>query len=319
MYSQQYENKVYTCQRCQENGRRCVVVPKASASKESSFVGLAKFAWAGYVLECHKCGVIYRSRSQWYGNPEPEHQGVVATEIAHVWPGVRSLQGTHNAARRVLDSVTALSGTVSEVSSAPAANLARWAADQVAPAYWRPNADITACTSCKQKFSATDTLHHCRGCGEGFCQPCSDYLRPCPERGWGFQAVRVCKPCYNVGEPGTPETPQQEVQVRRVGETVYGTVTGLATALEFPISVLKDSARPEYWVPDAEISSCSVCDRGLGATATTGSQGNSRVHHCRQCGRGVCGSCSATRRPVPTRGWDTPVRVCDDCLMEPSL
>ena len=62
---------------------------------------------------------------------------------------VRSLQGTHNAARRVLDSVTSISGSVSEVtiflgvglelnivycekvSSAPAANLARWAADQV--------------------------------------------------------------------------------------------------------------------------------------------------------------------------------------------
>ena len=35
-----------------------------------------------YIVHC-------RSRSQWYGNPEPEHQGVVATEIAHVWPGVR--------------------------------------------------------------------------------------------------------------------------------------------------------------------------------------------------------------------------------------
>ena len=39
----------------------------------------------------------------------------------------------------------------------------------------------------------------------------------------------------------------------------------------------------------------AFCTRGLGATASTGSQGNSRVHHCRQCGRGVCGSCSATR------------------------
>jgi len=113
-------------------------------------VGLAKFAWAGFVLECQKCGVIYRSRQQWYGNTDPEHQGVVFTEIAHVWPGVRSLQGTHNAARRVLDSVTALSGTVSEVSGAPAANLARWAADQVAPAYWRPNAEITSCRQCLQ-------------------------------------------------------------------------------------------------------------------------------------------------------------------------
>lgn len=322
-YSQQYENKVYTCQKCQVNGRRCVVVPKAAASKESSLVGLAKFAWAGFVLECQKCGVIYRSRQQWYGNTDPEHQGVVFTEIAHVWPGVRSLQGTHNAARRVLDSVTALSGTVTEVSGAPAANLARWAADQVAPAYWRPNAEITSCRQCNQRFGATDKIHHCRACGEGFCQPCSQYLRPCPERGWGFQPVRVCHSCYAVPDSGVIEVSKpcqepQEVQVRRVGETVYGTVSSIATALEFPISVLKDSARPEYWVPDAEISSCSVCDREIGSSAPSSQEGN-RVHHCRQCGRGVCGPCSGTRRPVPSRGWDTPVRVCDDCLMEPNI
>ena len=141
--------------------------------------------------------------------------------------------------------------------------------------------------------------------------------------------------------------------MRKVGETVYGTVTSLATAFEFPISVLKvrsvpcfaksvkgkdyydvfsqDSARPEYWVPDAEITSCSVCDRfsplislflsahlfptsvflsrPIGSTTPAGQQAQ-RVHHCRQvlhfqnhppdlfltqCGRGVCASCSATR------------------------
>ena len=114
-------------------------------------------------------------------------------------------------------------------------------------------------------------------------------------------------------------------KVRKVGETVYGTVTSLATAFEFPISVLKvrnvlcfaksvrgkdnydvfsqDSARPEYWVPDAEITSCSVCDRfyslispfssvflhpswiflprPIGSTTPAGQQAQ-RVHHCRQ-------------------------------------
>ena len=25
------------------------------------------------------------------------------------------------------------------------------------------------------RFGITDTLHHCRACGEGFCHPCSDY------------------------------------------------------------------------------------------------------------------------------------------------
>jgi len=321
IFSVQYENKIYTCQKCQENGRKCVVVPKASSSKEGSIVGLAKFAWSGFVLECQKCGVIYRSRQQWYGNTDPEHQGVVHTEIAHVWPGVRSLQGTQNAARRILDSMTLISGTVSDVSSAPAASLARWAADQVAPSYWRPNADIINCHHCSKRFDTTDKIHHCRACGEGFCSTCSAFQRPVPERGWGYQAVRVCKPCYNataqgVLEPSGPSLEPNEVQVRKVGETVYGTVSSLATALEFPISILKDSARPDYWVPDQEISSCAVCDKEIGVPAP-GSQECIRVHHCRQCGQGVCNDCSGTRRPVPTRGWDTPVRVCDDCLMMP--
>lgn len=328
IYSAQYENKIFTCQRCQENGRRCIVVPKASSSKEGSIIGLAKYAWSGYVLECQKCGVIYRSRQQWYGNTDPEYQGIVHTEIAHVWPGVRSLQGTQNAARRLLDSMTALSGTVSEVSSAPAASIGRWAADQVAPAYWRPNADIINCHNCNKRFDGTDKIHHCRACGEGFCSTCSNYQRPVPDRGWGYAAVRVCKPCYNMTaderiEGVVSNSEPNEVQVRKVGETVYGTVSSLATAFEFPINIIKDSARPDYWVPDSEITKCSVCDKDIGNNMSTSqSSSNSqdmctRVHHCRQCGQGVCNACSSTRRPVPHRGWDTPVRVCDDCLLMP--
>ena len=143
--------------------------------------------------------------------------------------------------------------------------------------------------------------------------------------------MRVCKPCYSATDDGVlessgPNLEPNEVQVRKVGETVYGTVSSLATALEMPINMIKDSARPDYWVPDSEITHCSVCDKTIG-TAAVSSSGSSnggaeqclRVHHCRQCGQGVCNGCSATRRPVPTRGWDTPVRVCDDCLMMPPL
>ncbi len=50
-------------------------------------MGLAKYAWSGYVLECPNCGIIYRSRQYWYGNQDPE-KSVVRTEIRHVWPGV---------------------------------------------------------------------------------------------------------------------------------------------------------------------------------------------------------------------------------------
>jgi zinc finger FYVE domain-containing protein 1 len=56
-------------------------------------VGLATYAWSGFVLECRFCGVIYRSRQHWYGNETPESMEVVHTDISHIWPGTRTLQG----------------------------------------------------------------------------------------------------------------------------------------------------------------------------------------------------------------------------------
>ena len=47
-----------------------------------------------YVLECPMCGVIYRSRQYWYGNPD--HEGrITRSKIIHLWPGVCSL-GSHD-------------------------------------------------------------------------------------------------------------------------------------------------------------------------------------------------------------------------------
>ena len=113
----------------------------------------------------------------------------------------------------------------------------------------------------------------------------------------------MCQPCYSATQDGVlevsgPNIEPNEVHVRKVGETVVGTVSSLATALEYPINIIKDSARPDYWVPDSEISQCSVCDRGLstGGEVREGGEERGRVHHCRQCGQGVCNSCSATRR-----------------------
>lgn len=143
-YSVQYDNRVYTCkvssssvscclslvrwrgvtslystplQACYEGGKEVIVVPKTSASSDSPWMGLAKYAWSGYVaatfrvasqplpssrfsqsfslhryvIECPNCGVIYRSRQYWYGNQDPVDT-VVRTEIKHVWPGVRNPQ-----------------------------------------------------------------------------------------------------------------------------------------------------------------------------------------------------------------------------------
>lgn len=71
-------------------------------------------------------------------------------------------------------------------------------------------------------------------------------------------------------------------------------------------AVIKDSARPSYWVPDVDIKECCVC-------ATAFAPPRFKPHHCRDCGAGVCPRCSQRRRPVPHRGWMDPVRVCDNC------
>ncbi len=179
--------------RCHQNGRRVEVVHKASSAKDSAFTAALSYVWSGNVLECSNCGVIYRDREKWQGNLDPEKTGQVIAEVTHIWPGERSLQGTHNAARRFLDSVNHLSGTVSSFSAAPTASVSRWMADQVSPDYWRPNKDIGHCHACNGKFEETQSPHHCRACGEGFCGPCSTYKRPCSERGWGEEPQRSCK------------------------------------------------------------------------------------------------------------------------------
>ena len=58
-----------------------------------------------------------------------------------------------------------------------------------------------ACHGCQKVFEEADRKHHCRSCGEGFCQPCSSHRMPVPERGWGNSPVRVCKACYRQGGP----------------------------------------------------------------------------------------------------------------------
>ena len=79
--------------RCYNNGRRVIVVPKASAAESSTLGAIASNLWTGYVLECGTCGVIFKSRENWFDNAEPDKCGVVHTSVCHMWPGLRAPQG----------------------------------------------------------------------------------------------------------------------------------------------------------------------------------------------------------------------------------
>uniref|UniRef100_A0A6G1SGL5 Zinc finger FYVE domain-containing protein 1 n=1 Tax=Aceria tosichella TaxID=561515 RepID=A0A6G1SGL5_9ACAR len=196
VYQHQFNNHILYCRACHERGETVFVTPKTCSSNESPWVGLAKYAWAGYVLECPRCGVIHRNRQYWFGNKD-NWESTVRTEIKHVWPGeLNKMQAAQNAAQRVLDSVNYITETVTTISAKPTKMVSEWVADQIAPNYWIPNSMILHCALCNAEFGQYDQKHHCRLCGNGLCSTCSSKSKPVPERGWGEMSVRVCDRCY---------------------------------------------------------------------------------------------------------------------------
>ncbi|KAL4238677.1 Zinc finger FYVE domain-containing protein 1 [Mactra antiquata] len=303
-YQHQFENKVYFCKKCHRDGKEVRVVPKTSSSKDNVWLGVAKYVWSGDVLECKNCGIIFRSRQYWYGNPEVEN--VVHEEVAHVWPeGDKFLIGTHNAARKLIDGISYVAESIGTVSAKPTKVMTDWMTDQIAPSYWVPNSKIKKCNNCEKRLTE-EQKHHCRACGQGFCDDCTSKRRIVPERGWTTE-VRVCDSCYrpNMTDSNSSTNSDTQVTARKVGESISTAIDVMATAVNYPLGMLKDSARPAYWVPDDQITSCCVCDTEFSIKLP--------IHHCRACGQGVCDKCSMKRLPVPLRGWDYPVRVCDRC------
>lgn len=339
-YKAQFRNRVYICKVCYENGVESIVHPKTSETQDSPLVGLAKYAWSGYVLECPECGVIYRSRQFWYGNKDPV-ENTVRSEIKHVWPGTLMLCNNQNAARRILDGVNNLANSITEVSAKPTKVVTNWVTDQVAPSYWTPNYLILECSSCGHDFDDYEKKHHCRACGNGFCDGCTQHYIPVPERGWGDIPVRVCNSCFEksglqdcgqdpdkidvedllealddceeieTGDLVSVKTSQNipalhdpgVVTSRKVTEKVHSTLSYLTST---PLEYLVDSARPDYWIPNHDIIYCNHCKKVF--------KQNESKHHCRSCGQGFCNECSKQRQSVPSRGWDYPVRVCEGCI-----
>ncbi|CAF0730903.1 unnamed protein product [Brachionus calyciflorus] len=323
-YDHQYDNKVYVCKYCHESGKEVIVVPKTAASSDNSLVGIVKYTYSGYVLECPHHGIIFRSRQYWYGNPDPE--SVVRTELKHIWSGQQNNVGTsHNLSRKIIDNVSYLGESIQSISAKPASVAKQWMADKVAPTYWVPNSEILNCLTCKKSFEETgERKHHCRGCGKGFCDKCSSKRKVIS---WWSQSdkVRVCNSCYEkniIEEPPSlvalknnqrnssntfsALTGNNDVIVRKVTESVQETIGLISYATKIPLDVLKESARPSYWKPDSECIKCALCQKDFDELLL--------LHHCRSCGNGVCHNCSSHLRPVPSRGWETPVRVCNNCV-----
>ncbi|KAI9266057.1 armadillo-type protein [Sporodiniella umbellata] len=63
---------------------------------------------------------------------------------------------------------------------------------------WINDVDVTSCYSCHNTFGPLRRRHHCRNCGNIFCQDCSSRNVPLPQLGYGTRPVRVCNDCFEV-------------------------------------------------------------------------------------------------------------------------
>jgi len=60
------------------------------------------------------------------------------------------------------------------------------------------------------------------------------------------------------------------------------------------------------WIPDKDILECMNCKTSFTFF--------NRRHHCRNCGGIYCGSCTYKKITLLRFGFDSPVRVCDNCF-----
>jgi len=71
------------CKKCYNDGKQIEVHRRYQEGDQESWYGFVKNAWTGYVIDCSRCGVIYKSRQYWYGNNSEDI--VIRKKITHVW------------------------------------------------------------------------------------------------------------------------------------------------------------------------------------------------------------------------------------------
>lgn len=81
-------------------------------------------------------------------------------------------------------------------------------------------------------FGLADNKHHCRDCGEGFCENCSSMKKCVPSRDW-YSPVRVCDTCYLKETNNSSDDSTDDVSVRRVTEHVVSTFNVVGSVFNY--------------------------------------------------------------------------------------
>jgi hypothetical protein len=97
-------------------------------------------------------------------------------------------------------------------------------------ARWRLNNEASTCSGCSAKFSLILRRHHCRACGEIFCDDCSKWKVPLPHKGYS-EKVRSCQSCASPQILNVSMVPtvggEMLISAHNVGSSVDGLVVTL--------------------------------------------------------------------------------------------
>lgn len=94
--------------------------------------------------------------------------------------------------------------------------------------------------------------------------------------------------------------------MQTIAQTVSKKILGLKSGSnEKVVDTKEGQTKPPEWEEDQNCEDCSCCLVKFTVTR--------RKHHCRKCGRVVCGVCSSYRAAIPEMGFLQPVRICVEC------
>jgi hypothetical protein len=119
-------------------------------------------------------------------------------------------------------------------------------------------------------------------------------------------AVEVPESLYSA----TPLNEAAFLAEQRAGEAALGLVIDIHRVDKSTLKAAKARSKQaeQLWSPDAK--GCMRCEATFSVRR--------RRHHCRQCGKVVCGGCSGNHQALPSRGYLVAVRVCDGCYDSPN-
>ncbi|CAF3510717.1 unnamed protein product [Rotaria socialis] len=343
-YNKELDNEVWKCLQCHRDGRDTIVYGKLITKGDSLVQGLLKYVWSGFVIECPYHGEIYRSRKHWYGNNEPKD--VTRVEVIHIWPGEDNNRVASDVTPRkfiemVVYAGSYLSAPTKMLTEMVADQVAPsyWVPNKdvhecsTCKLVFGSDHSKHHCRACGHVFCDTCTMHRrvvawidtekaVRVCDKCYA---NSQLRPPSTMSSSSSSSssssttekeksdsqRTKHNGYDAGSSGDSASTASSGPVsidipatRRVFESVKSGLEKIGA--NYPIELIKESARPNYWRPDNECRVCCVCKQSFNSTTN-------RLHHCRNCGDAVCEKCSPNKRPVPERDWLTPVRVCKLC------